>query len=127
MKRSKEERRTRLLAKAEAIVDKYLAWADSHAQPDLSEIEEMALELRKAFGQEIAQLAVDEQERRVVVPGPRCAKCGKEMHYKGTKGVAVESRAGGLKVERGYYHCPGCKESVFPLGPTTQVEGQALE
>ncbi len=122
MKQSKEERRKRLLAKAERLIDEYLAWEGNHLQPDLSEIEEMALGLRKTFGQELAQLAVDEQESRVPAPGPRCPKCGKEMRYKGDKGVAVESRAGALKVERGYYTCPECKESVFPPGPPAQAE-----
>ena len=127
MKRSKEERRKRLLAKAENLIDEYLAWEESHPQPDLTEIEAMALKLRKAFGQELAQLAVDEQDSRAPVPGPNCPTCGKEMRYKGDKAVEVESRAGGLQVERGYYYCPKCKEGLFPPGSATQAEGQALE
>jgi hypothetical protein len=127
MKRSKEERRKRLLAKAEKLIEEYLAWEESHLRPDLTEIEEMALGLRKSFGQELAQLAVDEQESRVPAPGPSCPKCKQEMRYKGDKAVAVESRAGALQVERGYYYCPACKESVFPPRSPTQAEGQALE
>lgn len=123
MKRSKEERRKRLLAKAEKLIDEYLAWEESHLSPDLMEIEEMALGLRKRFGQELAQLAVEEQASCAPVPGPRCPKCGQEMRYKGHKALDVESRAGALQVERGYYHCPECKESLFPPGPTTQAEG----
>lgn len=122
MKRSKEEKRARLQAKAEKLIDEYLAWEEGHPKPDLTEIEDMALELRKALGQEIAQLAVDEQESRVPAPGPKCPKCGQEMRYKGDKAVAVESRAGALQVERGYYYCPECKESLFPPGSTAQAE-----
>jgi hypothetical protein len=122
MKRNQEAKRAQLQAKAEQIIDEYLTWEESHAQPDLYEIEEMALKLRKALGQELAQLAVDEQDSRVLAPGPNCPKCGKEMRYKGNKAVAVESRAGALKVERGYYYCPECKESVFPPGSTAQAE-----
>lgn len=114
MKRSKEERRKCLLAKAEKLIDEYLAWEESHPKPDLTEIEEIALGLRKRFGQELAQLAVDEQASRLPAPGPNCPKCGKEMRYKGDKRLDVESRTGGLQVERGYYHCPVCKESLFP-------------
>jgi hypothetical protein len=116
MKRSKEEKRARLLAKAEKLIDEYLAWEGSHPKPDLTEIEDIALELRKALGREIAQMAIAEQEERLPVPGPSCPKCGKEMRYKGDKEMDVESRAGALQIERGYYYCPECKESFFPPG-----------
>jgi hypothetical protein len=116
MKRSKGEKRARLLAKMEKVVDEYLAWEASHPQPDLMQIEDIALELRKELGQEIAQMAVEEQEKRLPVPGPNCPKCGKEMRYKGEKVVDVESRAGAIAIERGYYYCPECQESLFPPG-----------
>jgi uncharacterized protein with PIN domain len=116
MKRSKGEKRERLLARVEKVVDEYLAWEETHPRPDLTQIEDIALRLRKELGEEIAQMAVEEQERRVPVPGPRCPKCGEEMRYKGEKGVEVESRVGGLRIERGYYICPRCKERIFPPG-----------
>ena len=116
MKRSKEEKRGRLLAKAEEVIDEYLEWEKDNPRPDMTDIEEVTLKLRKAIGQEIAQMTVEEQEERQPVPGPKCPQCGKEMHYKGERKVDVESRAGKLKVERGYYSCPKCKESIFPPG-----------
>ena len=116
MKRSKEEKRARLMAKAEKVVEEYLEWEEKNPQPDMTEIEEISLRLRKAIGQEIAQMTVEEQEERQPVPGPRCPQCGKEMHNKGERKVEVESRVGKIKVERGYYRCPKCKESIFPPG-----------
>jgi hypothetical protein len=116
MKRSKEEKRVRLLAKAEEVVDKYLEWEGSHPRPDMTAIEDIALELRKEIGKEIAQMAIEEQGERIPVPGPRCEKCGREMRYKGDKEIDVGSRVGCLKVERGYYICPECRESIFPPG-----------
>lgn len=116
MKRSKEEKRGRLLARAGKVVDEYLEWEESHPRPDLTEIEDIALKLRKALGEEIAQMAIEEQEERLPMPGPRCEKCGKEMRYKGDKGIGAESRVGALKIERGYYICPECRESIFPPG-----------
>jgi hypothetical protein len=38
MKRSKEEKRERLLARAEQVVDEYLAWEETHPRPDLTQI-----------------------------------------------------------------------------------------
>jgi len=76
MKMSKEEKRARLRARAEKVIDEYLAWEETHPWPDLTEIEDIALKLRKALGEEIAQMVVEEQEERLPVPGPRCEKCG---------------------------------------------------
>jgi predicted Zn-ribbon and HTH transcriptional regulator len=116
MKRSNEEKQGCLMAEAEKVVDEYLEWEESHPRPDLTAIEDIALKLRKAIGEEIAQMVIEEQEERLPVPGPRCGKCGWEMRYKGEKEVGVESRVGFLKIERGYYLCPECKESIFPPG-----------
>jgi DNA-directed RNA polymerase subunit RPC12/RpoP len=116
MKESKEEKRARLMAKAASIVDAYMEWEEKNPRPDLMQIEDIALRLRKEFGQEIAQLAIENQENRTPAPGPRCAKCGKEMRYKGKQRTEVGSRTGSLKVERGYYYCPECKERIFPPG-----------
>ena len=116
MTESREEKRNRLLEKATSIIDVYLEWEEEHPQPDLMQIEDVALKLRKELGREIAQVAIENQASRTPVPGSKCARCGKEMRYKGKKQTQVESRAGSLKVERGYYYCAECKESVFPPG-----------
>lgn len=116
MKKSQEEKRARLRTKADQVIDEYLDWETSHPQPDLKQIEDIAIRLRKELGQEMAQMAVEEQSERTPAPGPKCEKCGKEMRYKGEKETQVESRTGALTIERGYYYCPTCKESVFPPG-----------
>jgi hypothetical protein len=121
MKKSTEEKRARLRARADKVIDEYIAWEARHPQPDLGQIEDIALKLRKELGQEIAQMALEEQYQRTPVPGPKCVRCGKEMRYKGEKGTRVESRAGALRVERGYYYCPGCKESLFPPGSAVEA------
>ncbi len=122
MKESKEAKRARLLAKAEQAIDEYMEWEEKNPQPDLTQIEDIALKLRKEFGQEIAQVAIEHQASRTPAPGPKCAKCGNEMRYKGKKRTQVESRTGNLEVERGYYYCPQCKERLFPPGSPAQVE-----
>lgn len=123
MKQSREEKRAKLIAKTEELIDEYLAWEEQHPQPDLNEIEAIALRIRKVIGQEIMQMAVEGQDARQPVPGPSCPKCGYEMRYKGDKTIDLESRAGRLKIERGYYHCPECKESIFPPGSATEAAG----
>ena len=116
MNKRQEEKRARLRAKAEELIEEYLAWEEENPRPDMTDIEEIALAIRKALGQEIVQMAVEEQEERRPVPGPRCKKCDQEMRYKGEKSTEIESRAGHIQVKRGYYYCPKCKERIFPPG-----------
>jgi hypothetical protein len=113
---SKEAKRARMMAKAAEAIDKYLEWEEKNPRPDLTQIEEIALKLRKEFGQEIAQVAIENQAARVPAPGPACPKCSKEMRYKGKKRTQVGSRTGNLDVERGYYYCKECELSIFPPG-----------
>jgi hypothetical protein len=41
MQQSREEKRARLMAKAEQLIDEYLVWEESHPRPDLTEIEDI--------------------------------------------------------------------------------------
>jgi hypothetical protein len=116
MSASKEEKRARLRAKAEEVIERYLTWEESHPRPDLMQIEDLVLQLRKEFGRELTQLALEEQAAKRPVPGPMCAQCGQEMRYKGEKAMQVESRTGALRITRGYYHCPHCKTGFSPPG-----------
>lgn len=116
MERNRQAKRDRLLAKAEQLIDEYLSWEESHPRPELTQIEDIALKLRKELGKEIAQMALEDQAMRRPVPGPKCPECGQEMHYKGEKGEQVESRVGGLGLERGYYYCSACQKGIFPPG-----------
>lgn len=116
MKSSRAQRKVRLMKQAEAVIDELLDWTTSTVEPNLSQIEEKVLDLRKRFSEEMAQEVIGAQEAKQVVPGPSCPKCGQEMRYKGQKKVEPQSWVGDLKIERGYYHCPECQESLFPPG-----------
>jgi hypothetical protein len=50
MKKRIEAKRARLRAKADKIIDEYIAWEASHPRPDLKQIEDIALRLRKEWG-----------------------------------------------------------------------------
>jgi len=54
------------------------------------EREDIALKLRKELGEEIAQMAEEEQEGRLPIPGPGGPKCGEEMHYKREKEIPFD-------------------------------------
>ena len=44
----------------------------------------------------------------------QCPTCGREMRLKGAKPKSVETRAGSVKAQRDYYHCPICEQGAFP-------------
>ena len=66
---NKETKRARLLAKAAEAIDEYLEWEEQNPGPDLTQIEDIALKLRKEFGQEIAQVAIENQAERTQCQG----------------------------------------------------------
>lgn len=112
----RETRKARLMARAEQLINELLEWSDETQRPNLTQIEDKVLALRKRFGEELAREVIDEQEAKRPVPGPACPQCGREMGYKGQKEVTPLTWVGKVQVERGYYHCKHCKEGLFPPG-----------
>jgi hypothetical protein len=120
---SRAELREKLLAEAAAKIDEILEWTENRPKPTLTEIEEIVLKVRQEFGQVLAQSVVNVQEGEQPVPGPRCPRCGREMHVKGRKRKGVESRVGLVETKRHYYYCSHCRCGFFPPGRTTEGEG----
>lgn len=116
MKSAREARKARLMERLESAVEELLDWEERTDRPNLTQIEGIVLKLRKQVSEEMAMELIRAQEAKQPVPGPPCPSCGREMRYKGQKEVKPQSWAGELKIERGYYHCPECKESLFPPG-----------
>jgi hypothetical protein len=127
MKRTREELKAEMMAQMEEEIDRLLDWHERAEAPTLAEIEDVVLEVRKRVGQCMTGEVVVEQEAVHPVPGPACATCGREMHYKGMKAVTVTGRTGEMQVERAYYHCRHCRRGFFPPGSTTEAESEALE
>jgi uncharacterized protein with PIN domain len=116
MKASREEKKARLMVRLEKAAEELLDWEEQNPRPTLTQLEDIVLMLRKQIGEEMAEEVIERMEAKAMAPGPRCPKCGKEMRYKGQREKDVESRAGELTLERGYYACPDCDEGFFPPG-----------
>ena len=54
MKHTREQKRSALLAAAQAMIEEFLDWEEQTARPKLTEIEEQVLPLRARFGQRLA-------------------------------------------------------------------------
>jgi hypothetical protein len=114
MKRTREQRRAELMAEAAAVIDELLAWEEQAEAPNLTAMEVEVLKLRQRLGQRLLAAVIEDQEARQLAEAPLCPQCGLALRYKGQKGANLESRLGGLEVERGYYYCARCQSGLFP-------------
>lgn len=119
MKLTRAQKKAKLQAAAEAVIEQLLEWDEQHQAPNMTQIEDEVLKLRQRFGQEMAGVVLEGQAAQQPVENPLCVKCGKPLRYKGRKRKGVESRLGGMEVERGYYTCQDCESRFFPPRPTT--------
>jgi len=116
MSPSRAELRAKLLAEAARSIDDLLDWTDQTPRPNLTQIENAVLKMRRQLSEQAAQAVIEAQSAHRPVPGPLCPTCQREMHYKDTKAQTVESRVGQLRIVRGYYYCQTCQQSLFPPG-----------
>jgi len=110
-----DDLKTRLMAEAEAAIDRMLAKRKPQADLTLTEIEDLALAMRQEVGERTTQLLA-EVSGEAIGPGPQCPMCGEEMHSKGRKRRRVVTRSGEIDVERTYYYCERCKQGFFSPG-----------
>ncbi|MBL6983580.1 MAG: hypothetical protein ISR58_20555 [Anaerolineales bacterium] len=116
MKKSQARLKAEYMAEAEELFDELMAWDESTAEPDMAQIEEIVLRLRKRIGKRMAETVLAQQESGQPVERIRCPECEKEMENKGQKESDFETRVGNLKIERSHYYCPRCRRGFFPLG-----------
>ena len=113
---SRTEKKTALMQRAEALIEQMLTWTETTTQPTLTQIEEIALDLRQQFGQALSESALASQENVAPLVLPGCPQCGKPMRPKDTKHKTVLARVGELQLARRYYYCPACERGFFPPG-----------
>ena len=113
---SQDELKARLMAEAEAAIDKILANKPAGEDITLSEIEQLALSGGKEFREAVLGNLVEEGQASPAKEAINCPECGATMHYKGKRTKPVVTEAGEVRVERDYYYCAACKQGVFPPG-----------
>ena len=64
MKKSREQLKDEFIAEAEELFDELMEWDEETQKPNLTQIEEIVLELRKRFGEQLAQKMIMRQEER---------------------------------------------------------------
>ncbi len=111
---SRAEQKARLLAEAEQLIEQALDWTETTERPNLTQIETIVLELRRQFGQTLAENIIAAQATAQPVEAPRCPQCHQAMQSKGAKDKTVVSHVGDLHLARTHYYCPACEAGLFP-------------
>jgi hypothetical protein len=126
-KLTRAERKAALMQRAETLIEQLLDWSESTSTPNLTQIEDIALDLRQQFGQVVSENEIAAQENGTPIELPTCPACGKAMRPKGAKQKTVLARVGELKINRSHFYCPRCERGLFPPGSTTPNSGRPLE
>jgi len=92
-----------ILQCAEALIEQMLDWSENTVKPNLTQIEDMALDLRQQFGQALSENEIAAQENVAPIALPNCSQCDKAMRPKGPKPKTVLTRVGELKLQRSLF------------------------
>lgn len=109
----KKALKTKLLSQYENHLDDILDQVDDYHRFHISEIEEIALELRQEVGVSVTE-ALTHQESQENEVDVSCPKCHQRMRGKGRKAKWVRTQTGTVRVERPYYYCEACQQGLFP-------------
>ena len=109
------EMKARLMAEAEAAIDKLLATRPAPAAASLADLEQVVMAAGQQFEQALTAEVVAESAAELP-DWPNCPRCGQKMKNKGKRRRRVETETGSLEVERSYYHCAACGHGIFPPG-----------
>ena len=96
-------------------LDEVLEQVEDDHRFQLSEIEEIALEIRPDVGKNVTE-ALTHEESQMNEVDVECEQCHERMRNKGRKGKWVKTQTGTVRVERPYYYCERCKRGHFPPG-----------
>ena len=127
MARPRAEIKAELQAEAERLIDALLDWTDQTEAPNLTQIEDEVLKLRQQFAEKLAAAVVARQATSDPLT-VKCPQCSRPMHQKKKRQRRrVESRVGGVALQRAYYYCQTCRVGLFPPGSATASGRGTLE
>jgi hypothetical protein len=113
---SREKREAAFVETARKGFDELEEWYDEHPDATFGEIETKAKEVRrKLMGKGLEQL-INGRDAGFAIEGEKCPTCGEEMEFKDYLSWTVKGIEGDTRLERAYFVCPECGETIFPPG-----------
>lgn len=106
----REELKSKLMAKAEVVIDKMLDDEQMNEEMTLSAIEAVIGKGERDF----QQAALEEIIAMQKATAKTCPLCGEVLRNKGKQRRQVVSKRGETVLERPYYECPTCRRGYFP-------------
>lgn len=104
--------KAKLLARAEAAIDKMLEDERVSETMSLSAIEAVI-----GVGEsDFRQAALAEMIAMQKTTAKMCPLCGEKLNNKGKQYKRVVSKRGEVRLERNYYECRACRKGYFPPG-----------
>jgi len=110
MLNKKDELKAKLLAEAEAALEKMLSDERMSQRMTITEIEDVIGDLENDFRQRILSEVMGEQTDQAM----SCPDCGGQLRNKGKHTKRLVTLRGEADVERSYYQCEACGKGVFP-------------
>lgn len=110
MPTNRDDLKAKLLAQAEAAIDKVLSDKRLSEQMTLSEIEAVVGGSEADFRQGALEEIIATQEADMKT----CPLCGGALRNKGKRKKRVVTLRGECEIERSYYHCETCQRGYFP-------------
>ena len=98
------------------LLDAVHQWCEQHLHVDsLQEAEELAVALSREVGQAMVEQGAKQVDGKESYDGCSIAcVCGRRVKFKGYRRRFVVTLAGGVVVERAYYHCRHCRTGALP-------------
>ena len=110
MPNKKDDLKAKLLAKAEASINKMLSDERVSEKMTLTEIEDVIGELEMDFRERVLDEVMGEQQSKT----GSCPECGGKLRNKGKRRKRLVTLRGETEVERTYYQCEACGKGIFP-------------
>lgn len=110
MIKKKDELKAKLLAEAEAAIEKMLSDERMSEQMTMTEIEDVIGKMETDFRQRVLTDMMGEQATHAI----SCPECGGKLRNKGKQSKRVVTLRGETDLERSYYQCEDCGKGIFP-------------
>lgn len=110
MPTNRDDLKVKLLAQAEAAIDKMLSDERLSDHMTLSEIEAVVGVSETDFRQRVLEEIIATQQETAKT----CPMCGSTLRNKGKRKKRMVTLRGESEIERTYYHCETCQKGYFP-------------